>query len=59
MSGEDFCVTTPMRCVSSGSLATVCATRFWTCTCAMSGSVPCSNVSVIDAIPADEDDDEK
>ena len=45
-SGVDFSVTTPMRCTSDGSRGSACATRFCTCTCALSRSVPSANVTV-------------
>ncbi len=45
-SGEDFSVTTPMRCTSAGRRGAARATRFCTCTCAMSTSVPGSKVTV-------------
>ncbi|KAG1199452.1 hypothetical protein G6F35_012508 [Rhizopus arrhizus] len=42
-SGDVFCVTTPMRCTSSGRRGKARETRFCTWICAMSGSVPCLN----------------
>src|SRR5579883_2524912 len=45
-SGEDLVVVTPSRRTSSGSLASVCATRFCTCTCAVSRLVPSLKVTV-------------
>ena len=44
--GLSFSVTTPTRRTTSGSRGSAAATRFWTCTCAMSRSVPNANVTV-------------
>ena len=46
MFGEDFTVVTPKRRTSSGSFGSTCETRFCTCTCARSSSVPILNVTV-------------
>ena len=45
-SGELFCVVTPRSRTSSGSRGSACETRFCTCTCALSRSVPSSKVTV-------------
>ena len=45
-SGVALSVVTPSRCVTSGSFGSVCETRFWTCTCALSRSVPSAKVTV-------------
>ncbi len=45
-SGEAFSVVTPMRCTSAGKRGRDCATRFCTCTCALSRSVPTAKVTV-------------
>ena len=45
-SGELFNVDTPSRRTSSGSRGSAWFTRFWTCTCAISMSVPRAKVTV-------------
>ena len=45
-SGEDFSATTPKRCTSCGKRGKALLTRFCTCTCARSKSVPKANVTV-------------
>jgi hypothetical protein len=52
MFDDCFCVTTPCRRTSSGSRASACETRFWTWTCASSGSVPGRNVTVSSIEPS-------
>ena len=52
-SGDAFSVVTPMRCTSCGSRGSACATRFCTCTCALSRSVPSANVIVSVSAPSD------
>ncbi len=54
-SGDDLSVVTPVRCTSAGSLGTTCATRFCTCTCALSRSVPTANVTVSVIRPSEVD----
>jgi hypothetical protein len=44
---------TPWRWTSCGSLGSASWSLFWTWTCAMSGSVPASKVSVTCALPAE------
>lgn len=44
---------TPCRVTTSGSSGSTSWSRFCTCTCAMSGSVPLAKVSVIEACPLD------
>ena len=51
--------TSPWRCTSCGSSAVAACSLFCTCTCAMSGLVPCSKVRVMVACPAEVDEDEK
>jgi hypothetical protein len=46
MSGDAFSVVRPMRCTSCGRRGSACATRFCTCTCAVSRLVPSANVIV-------------
>ncbi|CFO02790.1 Uncharacterised protein [Bordetella pertussis] len=43
----------PCCCTSSGSSGWATASLFCTCTCAVSGLVPCENVSVIDMLPSE------
>ena len=45
-SGDALFVITPSRCTTSGSFGRTCATRFCTCTCALSMSVLSANVIV-------------
>ena len=47
----DLLTLTPCRWTSCGSSGIASCSLFCTCTCAMSGSVPDSNVSVIEALP--------
>ena len=54
-SGEAFSVVTPIRCTSAGNLGNACETRFCTCTCALSRSVPTANVTVSVMRPSDVD----
>ena len=54
-SGDDFSVITPMRCTSAGSRGNACATRFCTCTCALSRFVPTANVTVRVIRPSEVD----
>ncbi len=49
----DFSTVTPCRVTTAGSPASACASLFWTCTCAISGSVPISNVNVTVARPVE------
>ena len=46
---------TPWRCTCSGRKGVASDSLFWTCTCAMSGSVPGRNASVRDADPLELD----
>ncbi len=54
-SGDAFSVVTPMRCTSAGRRGRVCETRFCTCTCALSRSVPTANVTVNVSRPSEVD----
>ncbi len=54
-SGDAFSVVTPMRCTSCGSRGSAWATRFCTCTCALSRSVPSANVIVSVSRPSEVD----
>ena len=53
----DFATRTPWRWTSWGSCGIASWSLFWTCTCAMSGFVPASKVSVTCALPVESDDD--
>ncbi len=48
---RDLLTFRPCRCTACGSEGSASCSLFCTCTCAMSGSVPLSNVSVIVARP--------
>jgi len=48
---RDLLTLTPCRCTSCGSSGIASCSLFWTCTWAMSGSVPDSKVRVTDALP--------
>jgi hypothetical protein len=48
---RDLVTLTPWRCTSCGSSGIASCSLFCTCTCAMSGSVPDSKVSVTVALP--------
>ena len=48
---RDLLTLTPWRCTSCGSSGIASCSLFCTCTCAMSGSVPDSKVSVTVALP--------
>lgn len=51
--GDCFCVVTPWRRTSSGRRACAWLTRFCTCTCAWSGSVPGLKVTVTTSTPSE------
>ena len=53
MSGDALLVVTPSRCTSCGSFGNACATRFCTCTCALSTSVPSLKVTVSVITPSE------
>ena len=55
---DAFSTVTPCRCTVSGSSAVAWLSLFCTCTCATSGSVPDSKVRVIEAVPAEVEDDD-
>ncbi len=48
----DFVTVTPCCCTSCGNCGSASLSLFCTCTCAMSGFIAASNVSVIVAVPA-------
>ncbi len=52
MSGELFAVMTPICCTSCGRRGAAMATRFCTCTCAISRSVPTSKVTAMEKRPS-------
>jgi hypothetical protein len=52
MALDCFLVVTPMALTTSGSFGWAMATRFWTSTCAVSGSVPILNVTVMRSEPS-------
>ena len=52
-SGDAFSVVTPMRCTSCGRRGSACATRFCTCTWALSRSVPSAKVIVSVRAPSE------
>ena len=52
-SGDAFSVVTPMRCTSAGRRGSACETRFCTCTCALSRSVPSAKVMVSVSRPSE------
>ena len=52
-SGDAFSVVTPIRWTSCGRRGSVCATRFCTCTCALSRSVPSAKVMVSVSAPSE------
>ena len=54
----DFATRTPWRCTSCGSCGIASCSLFCTCTCAMSGLVPGSNVSSTLALPVESLDDD-
>jgi hypothetical protein len=50
--GDDLTVVTPSRWTSSGKRGIACDTRFCTSCCALSGSVPSLNVTVVVMLPS-------
>ncbi len=50
----DLATCTPSFCTASGSSLSACCSLFCTCTWAMSGSVPASNVRVMVTLPVEE-----
>ncbi|MNV88713.1 hypothetical protein D3C71_1829390 [compost metagenome] len=54
----DLVTRIPCCCTSCGSSGVASASLFWTCTWAMSGLVPCSNVTVMVMLPSEFDSDE-
>ena len=57
-SGDAFATVTPMLRTSDGKRGCAIATRFCTCTCAVSRSVPRSNVTEIEKRPSTVEFDE-
>jgi len=55
----DFATRTPERWTSRGSSGIANCSLFCTCTCAMSGLVPCSKLSVMVMLPSLSLSDEK
>ncbi|MNR63396.1 hypothetical protein D3C85_1856960 [compost metagenome] len=55
MSEFDLVTRTPCCCTCCGRRETADAILFWTCTCAMSGSVPFSKIAVMFACPRELD----
>jgi len=51
--------TMPCCCTAGGKRGIACWTLFWTWTCAVSGLVPCLNVTPMLAAPAELDELEK
>ncbi len=54
MLDERFSTRTPVFCTMSGSRGSAMLTRFCTCTCAVSGSVPIWKKTVSVICPVDE-----
>jgi hypothetical protein len=51
LSASALATITPWACTALGSSGVACVSLFWTWTCAMSASVPASNVTVIVEMP--------